>query len=173
MIRSFDGKKPRIDATAFVHDSAEIIGAVRLGPGASAWPYVVLRGDVNRIDIGAGSNIQDLTVVHCREEFPTVVGKGVTVGHNVTLHGARVGDGCLIGMGAVVMECVVGRQSLIAAGAMVPKGLRIPPRSLVMGMPAKVVRALRPEELRSLKQSELSYRRLAAKHRKTSRVLFG
>lgn len=173
MIRSFDGRKPRIDATAFIHDSAEIIGAVTLAEGTSIWPMAVLRGDVNRIEIGAGTNVQDQTVIHCREAFPTLVGKGVTIGHGVLLHGARVGDGCLIGMGAIVMESVIGARSLIAAGAMVPKGLRIPKGSLLMGMPAKVVRKLRPEELRDLKRSELSYRKLAAKHRKTSKVLFG
>lgn len=172
MIRSLGSRRPLIDQTAFVHDSAEVIGAVSLGPRASVWPMAVLRGDVNRIVIGAESNIQDMTVIHGREKFPAVVGRGVTVGHSVVLHGARVGDGCLIGMGAVVMESVIGPRCLIGAGAMVPAGLRIPAGSLVLGFPAKVVRRLRPEELKSLKASADGYVRLARRHLSTARAVF-
>lgn len=172
MIRSFDGRRPLIDKSAFVHDSAELIGAVTLGPRASVWPMAVLRGDVNRIVIGAESNIQDMTVIHGREKSPAVVGRGVTVGHGVILHGARVGDGCLIGMGAIVMESVIGPRCLIGAGAMVPAGLRIPEGSMVLGFPAKAVRRLRPAELKSLKASAAGYVRLARRHLDSSRVLF-
>ena len=172
MIRTFAGRAPRIDKTAFIHDSAEIVGRVAIGPRASIWPMAVLRGDVDAVRIGEGSNIQDLVAVHCREGFPAVVGKGVTVGHGAIVHGARVGDGCLIGMGAVVMECKLGRECLVAAGAMVPAGLKAPPRSLVMGFPAKVVRRLKAEELAQLRRSWRHYIALAQKHRKSSRVVF-
>ena len=171
MIRTFGSHKPRLHPSAFIHEAAELIGDVRIGAQASVWPGCVLRGDVDGIRIGERSNIQDLTVEHCREGSPAVVGRGVTVGHGVILHGARIGDGCLIGMGAIVMECSVGRQSLIAAGAMVPKGMKIPPRSLVMGLPAKVVRKLNAEELGVLKRSEDSYVALSARHAASSRIV--
>jgi len=169
MIRGFAGAVPRLHPSAFIHDAAEIVGKVRVGAGASVWPLCVLRGDVDGVVIGARSNIQDLTVIHCREGSPAVVGEGVTVGHRVILHGSRVGDGCLIGMGAIVMEAVIGRECMVAAGALVLAGMRIPPRSLVMGSPAKVVRRLRPEELRALARSAASYVKLAARHRLSSK----
>lgn len=172
MIRTFDGRAPRVHKSAFIHDAAEIIGNVTIGRDASVWPMAVLRGDVDAIRIGDRSNIQDNAVLHCRQGRPAVVGKGVTIGHGAVVHGARVGDGCLIGMGAIVMEAELGRECLIAAGAMVPKGMKIPARSLVMGLPAKAVRPLTPGELEHLRQSAKSYALLAARHRKTSRVLF-
>jgi len=173
MLRSFQGARPRLHPTAFVHDSAELIGQVTLGEGASVWPGCVLRGDIDRIVIGAGSNVQDLTVVHTREGHPTLVGKGVTVGHRAILHGCRIGDRTLVGMGAIVMEATVGARCLIGAGALITAGMRIPAESLVLGAPAKVVRRLRPDELRMLAASERSYRALARAHAKTERALFG
>ncbi len=168
MIRRFGRKAPRIHPSAFIHESAEIIGAARVGARASIWPGCVLRADVDRIEIGEASNIQDLSVIHCREGRPTVVGKGVTVGHRVVLHGCRVGDGCLIGMGAVVMEAEVGPRCLVGAGALVLAGMKIPPESLVIGSPAKVLRRLRPRELASLRASEKSYLLLAQRHRRSA-----
>ena len=173
MIRSFEGDRPRLHSAAFVHDSAELIGRVTLAEGASVWPGCVLRGDIDRIFVGAGSNVQDLTVIHTREGRPTIVGKGVTVGHRAILHGARIGDRCLIGMGAIIMEAVVGAECLIGAGALITAGMKIPPRSLVLGAPAKVVRKLKPGELRMLAASERSYRALARRHAATERVVFG
>ena len=173
MIRSFDGVRPRLHPTAFVHDSAEVIGRVVLGAGASVWPGCVLRGDIDRIVVGAGSNIQDLTVIHTRDGAPTLVGKGVTVGHRATLHGCRVGDLTLVGMGAIVMEATIGARCLIGAGALITAGMKIPPNSLVLGAPAKVVRKLKPEELRMLAASERSYRALARRHAATERAVFG
>ena len=151
MIRSFHGARPKLHPTAFVHDSAELIGRVTLAEGASVWPGCVLRGDIDTITIGAGSNVQDLTVIHTREGHPTVVGKGVTVGHRAILHGCRVGDLTLVGMGAIIMEAVIGPRCLIGAGALITAGMKIPAESLVLGAPAKVVRKLKPEELRMLK----------------------
>lgn len=173
MLRSIRGHAPKIHPTAFVHDSAELIGKVLLGPQASVFPGCVLRGDIDRIVIGARSNVQDLTVIHTREGSPTIVGKGVTVGHRAILHGCRVGDRVLVGMGAIIMEASIGRNTLIGAGALIPAGARIPAGVLVLGSPGKVVRRLRPEELRMLADSERSYVALSRLHAETSRVLFG
>lgn len=173
MKRSFDGAAPRTHPTAFVHDSAEVIGRVTLGAGASVWPGCVLRGDIDRIVVGAGSNIQDLAVVHTRDGHPTLIGRDVTVGHRAILHGCRIGDQALIGMGAVVMEASVGARAIIGAGSLVPAGARIPSGVLAFGSPAKVVRKLRAEELRMLAASAREYRALARRHARTSRVVFG
>ena len=173
MIRSFDGARPKLHPTAFVHDSAELIGRVTLAKDASVWPGCVLRGDIDRIVVGAGSNIQDLTVIHTREGHPTIVGKDVTVGHRAILHGCRIGDRTLVGMGAIIMEASVGPRCLIGAGALITAGMKIPPESLVLGAPAKVVRRLKPEELRMLAASARSYRALARRHAATERVVFG
>lgn len=173
MLRSIRGHSPKLHPTAFVHDSAELIGKVTLGPQASVFPGCVLRGDIDRIVIGARSNVQDLTVIHTREGSPTIVGKGVTVGHRAILHGCRVGDRVLVGMGAIIMEAGIGKNTLIGAGALIPAGARIPPGVLVLGSPGKVVRRLRPDELRMLGESERSYVALSRLHADTSRVLFG
>lgn len=173
MKRSFQGRQPQVHPTAFVHDSAELIGKVFLAEGSSVWPGCVLRGDISDIRVGAGSNVQDLTVIHTREGHPTVVGRGVTVGHRAILHGCRVGDRTLVGMGAIVMEAVVGKECLIGAGALITAGMKIPAGSLVLGAPAKVVRKLRPEEKRMLARSERSYRALAKAHARTERAVFG
>lgn len=173
MIRSFSGRAPKIDRTAFVHDSAEVIGKVTLGKEASVFPGCVLRGDIDEIKIGARTNIQDLTVIHTREGHPTVVGKGVTVGHRAVLHGCRVGDQALIGMGAVVMESVIGARSLVGAGAVVMAGKKFPSGVLIVGAPARVVRKLTKAELAMLADSERSYVALAKKHASASKVVFG
>jgi len=170
MIRSFDGRAPRIHKDAFVHDASEIIGDVAVGQKASIWPMAVLRGDVGRVRVGEESNIQDGAVIHCRKEHPTRLGRGVTVGHGAVVHGARVGDFCLVGMGAVVMEADIGRECLIAAGAVVTPGTKIPPRSLVLGLPAKAARRLSAAELKSLHQSAAVYVALARRHRASSHV---
>jgi carbonic anhydrase/acetyltransferase-like protein (isoleucine patch superfamily) len=172
MLRTFGKHAPRVHPSAFVHDSAEVIGRVTLGARASIWPLCSLRGDVDAILVGSDTNIQDLTAVHSDHGRPTRIGRGVTVGHSAVIHGSWIADGCLIGMGATVLECSVGRESLIGAGAMVPKGMRIPPRSLVLGLPAKVVRPLAPAELRRLKESSRLYAALAREHRRRSRVVF-
>lgn len=172
MIRTYRRHVPRVHPEAFVHDSAEVIGQVAVGKAASIWPLCSIRGDVDRIVIGERSNIQDLTVIHTRERRPTIVGREVTVGHNVILHGARIGDGALIGMGAIVMEAEVGRGALVGAGALVPAGMRIPPGVLVLGAPAKVVRPLTAAERRHIAAGMRSYLRKAEHHRRDSRSVF-
>ena len=173
MIRSFSGRAPKIHPKAFVHDSAEVIGKVSLGEDASVFPGCVLRGDIDEIKVGARSNIQDLTVIHTRNGQPTIIGKGVTVGHRAVLHGCRLGDQVLVGMGAIIMEATVGARTLIGAGALIPAGAKIPSGVLVLGSPGKVVRKLRPEELRMLGESERMYVALSRRHKTASRVVFG
>lgn len=171
MIYGFLSEKPRIDKTAFVHPSAQVIGRVTIGPRVSLWPQAVVRADVCPIKIGEASNLQDGVLVHGREEYPTQIGRGVTVGHGAIIHGAKIGDLCLIGMGAIVMEAVIGKECVIAAGALVPKGFRVSPRHLVMGLPAKIARPLSAEEIRFLKQSRDSYLDLARKHQNSSKAI--
>ena len=165
MIRPFRGKHPQIHPTAFVEESAQVIGDVVIGAQSSVWFGAVVRGDVYHIRIGERTNIQDGTVVHVTNgTHATILEDEVTVGHNVTLHGCRVGRGCLVGMGSIVMDAVeVGEQSLVAAGALVSPGTIIPPRSLVIGVPAKVKRQLTDEEVAGLSvywQNYIEYTRL-------------
>jgi carbonic anhydrase/acetyltransferase-like protein (isoleucine patch superfamily) len=152
MIRPFRGKHPQIHPTAYVADTAVVIGDVEIGAESSVWFGAVVRGDVFYIRIGARTNIQDGTVIHVTNgTHATILEDEVTVGHNVTLHGCHVERGCLVGMGSIVMDDVrVGAQSLIAAGALVSPGTQIPPRSLVMGVPARVKRPLTDEEVAGL-----------------------
>jgi carbonic anhydrase/acetyltransferase-like protein (isoleucine patch superfamily) len=144
MIRSHKGEWPRIPATAFVDDSAQVIGRVKLGEHASVWMNCVLRGDVNDITVGAYSNIQDGSVLHGRSgQWPVVVGESVSVGHGVTLHGCVVEDACLIGIGAIVMNGArIGTGSIIAAGAVIMEGTVVEPHSLWAGVPAKFRKTL-------------------------------
>lgn len=152
MIRSFRGVHPQIHDTAYVDQSAQIIGDVHLGEQSSVWCNTVLRGDMYYIRIGNRTNVQDNSVIHTRTgEYPTILEDEVTVGHSVTLHGCYVERGSLIGIGSIVLDDVrVGAQSLVAAGSLISPGTIIPPRSLVMGLPAKVKRALSDEEVISL-----------------------
>lgn len=170
MIRSFLEDKPRVDKTAFIHEASEIIGRVAIGPRVSVWPGAVIRADVCPIRIGEASNIQDGVLIHGREEYPTSIGKGVTVGHGAIIHGATIGDLCLIGMGAIIMEAAIGRECVIAAGALIPKGMRVPPKHLAIGVPGKIARPLSQDELKFLRRSRDNYIKLAREHRNSSRV---
>jgi carbonic anhydrase/acetyltransferase-like protein (isoleucine patch superfamily) len=143
MIRAYDGESPRIAKTAFVAESADVIGRVEIGEHASVWFSAVLRGDIDPIRVGANSNVQDGCVLHTMIGSPTIVGEWVTVGHRAVLHGCRIEDHCLIGMAAVLLNnVVVGEGSIVAAGALVVENTVIPPRSLYMGVPARMHRAL-------------------------------
>ncbi len=145
--------RPRIDSTAYVHASAVIIGDVAVGPHASIWPTCVLRGDINSIEVGEGSNVQDGTIIHLADEYGVKIGKYVTIGHKAMIHACTIGDECLIGMSATILDgAVIGARSIVGAGALVTKGMEVPPGSLVLGMPAKVVKALDEQE-----QSELRH----------------
>jgi len=166
MVRPFIGVSPSYDATNFIADNATVIGDVTLGKHASIWYQCTLRGDVNWIRIGAESNIQDNTVVHVTHgTAPTEIGDRVTVGHSAIIHGCTIEDNVLIGMGATVMDhAVIGTNSIVGAGALVTGGTEVPPRSMVLGSPGKVVRELTDEEVASIGQYAANYVRYSAAH---------
>ncbi len=145
-------QQPQIDASAYVAKGAIVIGACTLGKNSSVWHGCVLRGDINTIEIGEGSNVQDGTMVHLADDYGVKVGKYVTIGHAAMIHACEIGDECLIGMQATVLDgAVIGAQSIVGAGALVTKGTHVPPGSLVLGSPAKVVKTLSEEERAKLK----------------------
>lgn len=166
MIYAFNGKKPRIAASAFIAPDAVIIGDVEIGEDASVFYGAVLRGDVNAIRIGARTNIQDNAVLHVDRDAPCTLGEDVTVGHKALVHGATVGDGTLVGMSASVLSrSVIGPGSLIAAGAVVLEGQEIPAKSLAAGVPAKVRRELSDEQSASFIPHAGRYVELSKEHR--------
>ena len=159
MIKSFQNKQPKIHESAYVTEDAIIIGEVEIGAESSVWFGSILRGDVNYIRIGERTNIQDGTIIHVsRETHSTVLEDEITVGHRVTLHGCYIETGCLIGIGAIILDGAhVGKNSLVAAGSLVTPNTRIPPRSLVMGSPAKVRRELSEAEIKDLERFWRNY----------------
>ncbi len=149
---------PWIDAEAFVAPTAVVVGAVTLGPRASIWYGAVARADHETIEIGERSNVQDGSTLHSDPGSPLVIGRGVTVGHNVVLHGARVDDDVLVGMGSVVMNGAhIGSGSIVAAGAVVTQGKVFPPRSVIAGIPAKVVRQATDDDLAHIQGNAAAY----------------
>lgn len=166
-LETFEGHSPDVDPEAFVHPRAVLIGKVKVEALASIWPNATLRGDDGHITIGACTSIQDGAVVHLTGGIShTVVGQRVTVGHNVTLHGATVEDDCLIGMGAIILDNAhIGHHSLVGAGALVTQGTVIPPYSLVLGSPAKVIRPLKERELEQIDQGWRVYVEHARRYR--------
>jgi len=165
-LEKFLGRAPRVDASCYLAANATVVGDVRLGAYCSVWHSAVLRGDINYIEVGEGSNIQDGAVVHLADDFPAIIGRYVTVGHLAVVHACVVEDECLIGMHATILDgAVIGTQSLIGAGSLVTKGTKIPPGSLVVGSPARVLRALTAEERAALKESAEKYIQVAAAHK--------
>jgi carbonic anhydrase/acetyltransferase-like protein (isoleucine patch superfamily) len=167
MIVDFEGRKfATASANYYVAAGAQIIGDVWLGEGASVWFNAVLRGDDGPIRIGDGSNIQDATVIHCDPDAPAIVGRNVTVGHCVLLHGCTIGDECLIGNGAIVLDGVrIGSRCLIGAGSMLTPGKQIPEGSVVMGSPARVVRPVGERELSLIRRGAQSYQQRVQRYR--------
>jgi carbonic anhydrase/acetyltransferase-like protein (isoleucine patch superfamily) len=161
------GVGPRIDPTAFVAPGARLVGDVELGPEASVWFNAVLRGDSDRIGVGARTNVQDGAVLHTDPGQPCLVGEECTVGHRAVVHACTVGRGSLIGMGAVVLSgAVLGEESLVAAGALVPQGRTFPPRSLLVGSPVRRLRTLDDGEVeRLIRRGVRDYVRYAAGYR--------
>lgn len=159
IVRAFRGKQPRLGSRVFVAENAALIGDVDLGDDCSIWYGVVLRGDINRIHIGARANVQDNSVLHPEEGIgPVIVGDEVTIGHAAVVHGCTIGRCALIGIGSMVLSyAVVGEQALIGAGALVPEGMQVPPRTLVLGVPGRVKRDLTKEEIARLEQSWKTY----------------
>lgn len=158
MLKHYQGILPTIHPTAFIEESAQIIGDVSVGADSSVWFQAVLRGDVGRIRIGARTNVQDGTIIHESSSCPAIIGDDVTIGHRVVLHGCTVRDSCLIGIGAIVLDgAEIGEACIIGAGAVITEGMVVPPRSLVLGVPGKVRRELSDEEVRSLKDRAERY----------------
>lgn len=160
MIRTFKDAAPVIASSAYVDPSAQVIGDVHVGEESSLWMNAVVRGDVNTIRIGRRTNIQDGTVVHVMRSpsHPTRLGDEVTVGHGAIVHGCAIEDRCLIGMGAILLNgCRIGRESIVAAGTLLPEGTVVPPRSLVMGSPGRVKRALADAEIAFIRESADNY----------------
>ena len=149
----------------FVAHSATVTGDVRMAVGVNIWFGAVLRGDVAPITIGENSNIQDGAIVHCDFDIPLMIGEDVVVGHAAVVHGKRVGARVLVGIGArLLTESDIGEDSIIAAGCVVPPGMVVPPRSLVMGVPGRVIRAVKPEEIERTRATNLRYRMLARQY---------
>ncbi len=166
-IYELDGVAPQVADSAWVADSAQVMGAVTLAEGSSVWFGAVIRGDTETITLGAGSNIQDASVLHADHGFPLVIGERVTVGHQVMLHGCTIGDESLIGIGAVVLNgAKIGKRCLVGAGALVTEGKEFPDGSMIIGSPAKVVRQLTPEQIEGLKRSAQHYTENADRYRK-------
>ncbi len=163
MIKAYKGVTPTIASTAFIEDTAVIVGDVVIEADSSVWFHSVVRGDVNYIRIGRRTNVQDLSLLHVTHDaYPLIIGDDVTVGHHVVLHGCTIQNRVLVGMGAVLMDgVVVGNDCLIGAGALVTEHTKIPPGSLVVGSPARVKRPLRDTELAWLKESAQNYVRYA------------
>jgi carbonic anhydrase/acetyltransferase-like protein (isoleucine patch superfamily) len=160
MLRPYRNIVPTIDPSAYVDESAQIVGDVTIGPESSVWLNAVVRGDVNYIRLGRQSNLQDGVIVHVNHEpsYPTVVGDLVTVGHGAILHGCVIEDRCLIGMGAILLNgSRIGSDSIVAAGTLVPERTVIPPRSLVMGTPGRVRRPVTEDELALILEGAANY----------------
>jgi carbonic anhydrase/acetyltransferase-like protein (isoleucine patch superfamily) len=170
MIRAFRGKVPQIAPSAYIDPSAQVIGDVAIGERASVWPNASIRGDVHSIRIGDESNIQDNSVLHADfPDFPLHIGRRVTVGHSVVLHGCTVEDEALIGIGVIVLNGArIGKGSVIAAGAVIPEGAEIPPYSLVMGVPGKVRREVTAEERERFRVNADHYLELCEEYKKES-----
>ena len=167
MLKPFNNISPKVHETAYISDDAIIIGDVEIGENASVWFGSILRGDVNFIRIGAGTNIQDGTVIHVSSKtHSTILESDITVGHRVTLHGCYVESECLIGIGTIILDGArIGKNSLVAAGSLVTPGTQIPNGSMVMGSPAKVTRMLTEDEIAKIAESSRSYIDLSSAYR--------
>ncbi|NMA87490.1 MAG: gamma carbonic anhydrase family protein [Tissierellia bacterium] len=165
MIKNLKNIKPNIHKNSFIAEDAAVIGDVSIGEGTSIWYSAVVRGDIESITIGKYSNIQDNCTVHTETNIPTKIGDYTVVGHNAIVHGCTVGDNCLIGMGSVILNnAVIGDNCIIGAGTVVTEGKEIPPSSLVIGIPGKVVRQVTEEEIRAVKANAIRYNELYKKH---------
>jgi len=166
IILNYKGLSPKIEDSAWIAPGASVIGDVKIGKDCSIWFGVVIRGDVHKIEIGDRVSVQDLSMIHVThykkedksDGSPTIIGDDVTIGHKVMLHGCTIEDACLIGMSATILDdAVIGKESIVGAGALVTKGKKFPPRSLIIGSPAKVVRELSDKEVEELYASAKRY----------------
>ncbi len=165
-LEKFLGAAPQVDPTAWIAKSAEVMGDVRIGPHASVFYQTVLRGDLEKIIIGEGTNIQDGAIIHMEVDLPVIIGHHVTVGHGAMIHACTIEDECLIGMRSIILDgAVIGRRSIVAAGALVPPGMKVPPGSMAMGLPARVI-GLDPQRQRAIRQGAEHYMIVSADHRR-------
>src|SRR5690349_9940146 len=171
MIRTFQGIRPTIPKSCFIEDTAVVIGDVVVGEDCSVWFHAVIRGDVHYIRIGHRTNVQDLCMLHVTHDtHPLIIGSDVTIGHHVVLHGCTIKDRVLIGMGAILMDgAVIGEDSVVGAGALVTERTVVPPRSLVLGSPAKVRRPVTEQELSWIRESSANYVKYAGQYMDDSR----
>jgi carbonic anhydrase/acetyltransferase-like protein (isoleucine patch superfamily) len=168
MIVEFNGKRPKIDQTAFIADNAMIIGNVDIGPRANIWFHSIIRGDTNFIRIGSNCNIQDACVLHVvKDRYPVILEDDIVLGHRVVVHGCRIGRGSLIGIGAIVLDgAEIGEESIIGAGSVVSPKSIIPPRTLAMGTPARVVRSIDDTDISKIKGITEEYLELMETYKK-------
>ncbi len=165
MFYSYKGHKPDVEKAAFIAESAEIGGEVYLEEKSSIWYHVSIRGDLAPVYIGKGSNVQDNSAVHVADELPVRIGRNVTVGHSAVIHACTIGNNCLVGMGAIVLDgAEIGEESIIGAGALVTQNKKFPPRSLLIGSPAKLARELTEEEVAAIKRNAEEYIELAEEY---------
>lgn len=165
MIKKLKEVKPNIHEDVFIADTASVIGDVNIGRGSSVWYSAVIRGDIENITIGQFTNIQDNSVIHTEKGAPTKIGDYSVIGHSAIIHGCSIGNNCLIGMGAIVLNnAEIGENCIIGAGALVPEGKVIPPNSLVLGVPGKIIRQVTEKEIQSIKENALRYHELCKKH---------
>ena len=167
MIVDFQGKHPRFDETVFIAPNAVVIGDVEIGPGTNIWFGCLLRGDVNPIRVGAGCNIQDGSILHVTSKgFPLILEEDVILGHRVTVHSCHIGRGAMIGIGAIVLDgAIVGEEAQVGAGSVVTAGNTIPPRTLVLGTPARPIRDVGEKELATMRRIRETYRSLMETYR--------
>ena len=167
MIKEYNGHKPHIHNSCFIAENTTIIGRVTIKRNASIWYGTVIRGDDNYISIGENTNVQDNCTIHIAEDYPTIIGDNVTIGHGAIVHGCKVGNNVLIGMGAIILDgAEIEDNVLIAAGSLVSPGKKMPSNTLVLGSPAKVVRELTKEEIVNIKNSADYYVKLAEEYKK-------
>lgn len=172
-IITFKDKTPKIDATTFISEKSTIIGDVEIGARCSVWPNAVIRGDLQSIKINEGTNVQDNVVIHAPHQFvaPVKIGRNVSIGHSAVLHGCEIDDNSLIGIHAVVLDKTkIGSWVLVGAGAIIPSNITIPPKSLVLGVPGKVVRQLNDDDLRYIEENEKNYVMIAEEYRKMKKT---
>lgn len=167
MIKAYQGHRPEIHESCFVAENAAVIGQVKIGEKSSVWFGAVIRCELERIEIGESTNIQDCCIIHTDLGYPTIIGNNVTVGHGAIVHGATVGDNTLVGMGAILMNGVkVGKNAVIGAGALCTENMVIPEGSVVVGSPAKVVKTAKEYNLVYTSLNSIAYTELAAEYKK-------
>jgi carbonic anhydrase/acetyltransferase-like protein (isoleucine patch superfamily) len=166
LIQEYKGIKPKIHPDTYIHETAVIIGDVEIEEGVSIWPYVVIRGDSNKITIGKNTNIQDGCILHADTDRPLIIGEGVTVGHKAILHACTIEGDTLIGMGSTILDyAIIKKGSIVGAGSLVAPGKVYEKNSLIVGVPGKMVRETTPEERESIKKSAANYLKTAHQYK--------